>query len=346
MKKNTLGLILLALLLALAYWIYTQQSKGIQEAQDFKDYAIEDTAAIDRIFMSKLNGEKVLLSRREDGIWRVNNDFKAREDAIKLLLKTAHDVEIQSPVGDSFYPTVISRLASHATKVEFYTGGKKPEKIWYVGHPTGSLVGTYMLLEKDGEKSDKPYILHMPMEKGSLGSRFFTDAQLWRDRAIFTINPQEIKSIKVEHKYDTATSFQLVHLGQGQFELINLKTQEKQNLAESVAIPYFKKFKAIYYEYLDTRSPKEITDSIYGSIPRHKITIEDASGRSSLITTFNMPVREGAELNGKAIFYNPERMYAFSSVLGDKDRLVVQNYTFDALTPGWEDFLSSTTVEK
>ncbi len=214
MKKNGLALLLLLALLALAYWIYQSQDSSTKLARDYKDFAIEDTAAVDQIFLSNLEGKKVLISRREDGIWRVEGKYRAREDAVFLILKTAHDIQIQSPVPKSQYTSVISRLAGLSTKVEFYTGGEKPSKIWYVGHATASKVGTYMLLEKDGEKSGKPYVTHLLMERGSLSSRFFLDPMLWRDRAMLRLKPENIKSIEVKHAYDTATSFRIEQLAE------------------------------------------------------------------------------------------------------------------------------------
>lgn len=344
--KNLIALLLLIGLIVGAYFLYINNSNQVKAAQDFKDFAIEDTAKIDQIFISNLKGEKVLLSRRNEKEWMVEGEFPARKDAIQLLLKTVHDIEIQAPVSKSYFPSVVKLLASDAIKVEYYTGEEDPHKVWYVGHPTGSKVGTYMLLEKDGEKSSKPYITHLLMERGNLRTRFFINHTLWKDRAMLKMTPQNIKTIEVKHGTDTSTSFRIEYLGGVDFEITNLDNGQKTSIDQNIAIPYFKLFSGVYYEYIDAKTPLEIVDSIYSQIPRHEITVSNKEGKTVILKTFNLPVKEGATIKGKPITFNPERMYAYSSELGNAEHAIVQNLTFDALVPSFEDFASSTTVEK
>ncbi|KAA3649532.1 MAG: hypothetical protein DWP98_06910 [Bacteroidetes bacterium] len=344
--KNLIGIVLLLVLIAAAYFLYTSNSSVTKQERDFKDFAIEDTSAIDQVFISRLSGEKVLITRREDGIWRVNGEYIARVDAIGLILKTAHDITIQSPVSKGYLPSIIKRLATSSTKVEFYAGKDEPIKTWYISHATGTNVGTYMLLEKDGIKSSKPYITHLLMERGFLGSRFFTDATVWKDRAMLKLKPESIKSVEVIHASDTSTSFKLENLGQSRFQITNLKVNSLTAVDPNIAIPYLKQFKGVYYEYVDTKTPIEKLDSVYNRIPRHSIKVLDNEQNKYTINLYNLPVRPGSELNGKPIFFNPERMYAYSSELGPDVHAIVPNLNFDPLVPSFEHFISSTTVEK
>lgn len=343
--KNLIGIILLAILLAIAYFVFIAEPKSANR-EDFKDFAIEDTASVDKIFMSQPNGKKLLLVRAEDGVWMVNNKFPARKDAVELILTTLHDIKVSGPVSINTFEHVVKRLASGSTKVEFYTGDEKPEKVWYVGDPTASRYGTYMLLEKDKKKSKNPYITHLLMERGSLNSRFFLDPLLWKDRVVLKLNPEKIKSIEVKHFYDTATSFRIEQPQLGQFTIENLKTREVKQLSNEIAVPYLKEFGAIYYEYIDVKTNDEELDSIYTSIPRHEVKILTENGNKYLIQTFNMPVAKDATLEGKPIYYHPERMYCFSSELGNETHPIVQNYSFDQLVPPLELLISSTNVEK
>ena len=69
-------------------------------------------------------------------------------------------------------------------------------------------------------------------------------------------------------------------------------------------------------------------------------------GKTIEMRAYNMPVREGATLNGKLLTHHPERMYVYSSYLGEEEHPIVQNLTFDPLVPGIKEFTSLTTVEK
>tara|TARA_R110002096_G_scaffold136909_8_gene289880 strand:+ start:17524 stop:18558 length:1035 start_codon:yes stop_codon:yes gene_type:complete len=343
--KNLIGTILLAILLAIAYFVFIAEPKEASR-EDFKDFAIEDTASVDKIFMSQPNGKKLLLARAEDGVWMVNNKFPARKDAVDLILTTLHDIKVSGPVSTETFEHVVKRLASGSTKVEFYKGNEKPEKVWYVGDPTASRYGTYMLLEKDKRKSKNPYITHLLMERGSLNSRFFLDPILWKDRVVLKLNPEKIKSIEVKHFYDTATSFRIKQPQLGQFTIENLKTKEVKQLNNEIAVTYLKRFESIYYEYIDVKTKKEELDSIYTSIPRHEVTILSENGKTYKVQSFNMPVAKEATLEGKPINYHPERMYCFSSELGNETHPIVQNLTFDPLVPPLEQLIYSTNVEK
>ena len=94
------------------------------------------------------------------------------------------------------------------------------------------------------------------------------------------------------------------------------------------------------------KSPKEQLDSVYSSEPRHDIQITLESGEKYSFKSFNIPVKPGSTLGDKPIYFHPERMYVYSSYMGDQNHPIVQNLTFDPLVPGFEDLKSSTTVEK
>ena len=344
--KNLIGLLILIGIAIAAYFVITNANSNSSNSEELRDFAIEDTAAVDQIFLSQPNGKEILLSRRNSDTWLVNGKFKARTDAVELILITLHDIKIKSPVSQNTFDGVVKRLAVGSTKAEFYTGGKKAAKTWYIGDASPGRTGTYMLLEEDGQKSSKPFVTHMIMEKGYLGSRFFLDPSLWKSREMMQVDPQKIKSIKVEHKYDTATGFKIEQTAQATFNLTNLKTEEKFNVPTTIAIPYFKNFEAVFYEYIDLKTPVSELDSLYNSFPRHELTITMQDGKTIEMRTYDMPVAPGSMLDGKPINYHPERMYAFTSELGENAHPIVQNHTFNVLVPRFEDIISSTTVEK
>lgn len=342
--RNWLLYILFIVLAIVAYYFYTNDTQGSKQ-EDFRDFSIGDTSSVHRIFISNINGKYVSLNRSNEG-WKINDKYLARPDAIGLLLKTIHDIKVKAPVSKNKIETVIRRMAANSVQVQYYNEKGDLIKTWYIGDPTPSKVGTYMLLEKDGIKSSKAYVTHLLAEKGSLRSRFFLDSLLWRDRIMLKTNPQKIKSIEVIHSVDTNISFKIVN-NNNVFTAENYENNEKTNLPAEIAIPYFKKFKGIYYEYLDSRTPDTIIDSIKNSMARHILTIEMLDGKTHVFKSYFMPVRAGATMdNGEPINYNPERMYAYSSEMESTVNPIVQNLTFDPLVPSFKAFTQSTNVDK
>ncbi len=345
--KNIFRLILLIALGATAYWIY--QNKGISstnKGQVLKDFAVGDTSKVDQIYMSHPNGKEVLITRRNLDNWMVNNEFKARPDAINLILKTLHDVQIQSEVSQKTFEGVVKRLATGHTKVEIYQGKNKPVKVWYIGDPTPSKLGAYALLEVNGKKSSKPYVLHMLMERGYLGSRFFIDPLLWREPLVMSCNPKNIKKIEVWHSADTLSGFAIRKIGIEEFEIKSHHKNDWEDLDPRAAISYFKEFEKVHYEYVDVKTEQAEFDSIYFSPFRHQVKVSMEDGSEIEMRTFNMPVVEGATLGGEPIYFHPERMYAYSSFMDENSHPIVQNLTFDLLVPAYEDFKTNTIVEK
>lgn len=346
MKKNTLALIICILLVLLIAFLLLKDNYIFTGTRDYKEFSIEDTAEISRIFIADPNGENITLVRGEDNVWRVDGKFTARKDAVQLLLKTFKQLEIYGTVSDDSFETVVKNLAGMAKKVEVYMKNEEEAyKTYYIGSATSNRMGTYTLLEIDGEISEVPYITYVTTENGSIGSRFFTNELDWRDRAIFTYDPKKIKSIRVEHFNDTSTSFQITHLGDAEFQIKNLASKEVFSLPTKQGIDFFTNFKSVHYEYIDHKTDQSILDSIYLSPPRMIISVVDQNEGSHLVKTFFMPIKDGAtDAQGNKVNYNPERMYLKSNKLALN--MVVQNYVFDKLTPSFEDFELSTNVEK
>jgi hypothetical protein len=345
--KNLIGFILLVTIGIAAYFLVIREQKFTSINNDeLRDFAIEDTAQVTKIFLSQPNGKKLLLTRIDSSAWLVNNSFEARTDAIELILKTLADIKVMGVVPEDQMNHTIKRLATGSTKVEFYTDNSTPDKTWYIGDATENRLGTYMLLEEEGIKSSKPYVTHLLMERGSLGSRFFLDALLWKDRVVMKCDPKQISSVEVNHTIDSSISFKIDQYQLGKFKLTNLNENITAELSPQIAVPYLKEFASVFYEYIDQKTSKESLDSVYSVLPRHSVVIKFNDGEEIVMKTYNMPIRKGAELDGKAITYHPERMYIYTSFLGRAAHPIVQNLTFDKLVPSLKQLTSSTTVEK
>src|SRR5210317_1904152 len=105
MKKNVIILILVIILAAVAVWIVTTNTNSTIK-RELRDFAIADTASIDKIFMVKKTTEQVTLTRTASG-WMVNDKYHARNDAIQMILKTLKRVQVRNPVTESSMDNVV-----------------------------------------------------------------------------------------------------------------------------------------------------------------------------------------------------------------------------------------------
>jgi hypothetical protein len=160
--KNTLSILIMCVLAFTTVFLVTKyQNSTLKE--ELSDFAVEDTASIDKIFLSDKDGYKLLLERKTVSAWKVNNSFEARPDAIKILLETIHQIRVKAPVGRASFNNVIKKLAVKSTKVEIYQKGKIV-KTYYVGGTTEDFLGNYMMIEN----SAAPFIIHIPGFEGYL----------------------------------------------------------------------------------------------------------------------------------------------------------------------------------
>jgi len=145
MKRNTILLTLVVIALGVLAVVLVSKNGSGTLKPELKDFAVQDTASIDKIFMVKKSNDQVMLTK-EDGSWIVNDTYPVREEAISLLLKTIQRVRVKAPVSKSAQDYVLKMMATRNTKVEIYSK-EKLIKTYYVGGPTQDQVGTFMMLE-------------------------------------------------------------------------------------------------------------------------------------------------------------------------------------------------------
>lgn len=333
MKNNKVFIALAVALIAIAAFIYISKNSvkqgtidGIKGAKS--DFAIKDTKTIDKIFMVSADGKSVTLTKK-DTIWEVNGEYNARPDNVKLLLKTFRRIDVRSPVPKAAFNNIIKQIATGATKVEIYQGEEKPSKIYYVGSATNDNQGTYMILETDGVKSTVPFIMYIPGKYGYLSSRFFTEADQWRDAVVFKSAPENIERISVQFHQTPEDSY-TINNKNGKFSLSAAGSDEVLNIIPEQLKDYVDRYNKIYYEMIDIESKPERLDSIISSPPFITIKVNELNGEVNKIVLRRMTnFRRTMDHDGSEFEFDVDRMYGY---LNDKLYTYVQYATFDKIT--------------
>jgi len=131
MKKNTTLLLIIAIvaLAVIAYFV-----SGEEEGKPMSDFAIENVEDINKFIISRTDGSSITIENI-DGVWMCNNEFKARDANIELLLKTFKNISVQSSVSSDLKKTVVGNMASRHKKVQIFENGKNT-KTYFIGSPT------------------------------------------------------------------------------------------------------------------------------------------------------------------------------------------------------------------
>jgi hypothetical protein len=328
MKKRWPLLLLLLVLAALAFWLW-RTNTGNTLAGPLTDFAVPDTAAVDRIFIAEKGGGTADLRRTDNG-WTVNG-VPAKDFQVDILLRTFKLVELRAPVPRSAEQNVLRVMAGMAKKVEIYQGGKKPVKIWWVGQSTKDHFGTYMVLEVPGKgRSSVPYVMGMSGFTGILTTRFTTDMATWRSTVV-TEYPDltKVTRVQVDNPGDSATSFTITYAGGNDLKLLN-------NRGVSVPIDSAKvkdlllHLRRSNYEYIETQIDKARRDSVLASTPWHVLTITSDAGVQRIPFWRKPPPTAAQDMEHRPLFSDKDRMFA---LLNDTSLVVVQRQWFDFMTP-------------
>lgn len=323
--------VLIALTVVLGVVMMWQQPAGLLSQIDGTDFAIEDTSTIDRIFIADMDGRQVLLERPESGrLWDVNGQFKAREDAVNLLLKTFKRTSIQGPVAEAAQPNVIRLLAARGKKVEVYQGGDQPVKTWYVGTATPSHTGTYMLLETPRGKGQEPYVVHMEGFTGFLSTRFFTDPEEWRYTGLFDFPGRALHEISMTPA--SGEGYRLTKLEDGRLAMATLEGEALTYLDTTGVRDHFLRFKKVHLETYNNRMDEGMQDSLRTARPDFVLTARSQGGEAKTIKVHWKP-RQGLDRDaeGNLMEHDGEQLYGVT-VQGEV--VLLQRFVFDPLLRG------------
>src|SRR5437016_379839 len=97
-RKNKIALIFVAFFGLLAFWAIIHNRKGTIK-QSLRDFAVQDTASITKIFLADRDNNTTTLQKVKPGMWKLNDKYFARNDAVSLLLYTIKMLEVKQPVG-------------------------------------------------------------------------------------------------------------------------------------------------------------------------------------------------------------------------------------------------------
>ena len=330
MNKNLITILIAFSLIGLALYFYFGKGSGTIKTE-LTDFAIEDTAAINKIFMADKLGQSVTLVRQSGNRWTVNGHYDAREDAITTLLTTLRRVEVQAPIQKAAYDNVIKNLATKATKVEIYMHGeKKPAKVYYVGGATQSQLGTYMIIEGSSE----PFVCQIGGFNGYLTPRYFINETEWRSRALFRYDLNEIKTISIQNLGEPSQSFRVQDAGTQVYTLYTVDSPVPDEKADRAKIrAYVDFFSFVNFEGFDTAIEASVKDSIINAGPFGIVQVEDKAGNKKIVRLFHMPISKRSLMqtdhSGNPLLWDRDRMYAL--VDGETDFIVLQNYIFDRI---------------
>ena len=300
----------------------SSSSDALSEWKEQSDFAIKDTAAIDRFTISDTENNSITISRKEDGkTWKIEGSaYEAQVGSVNLILETFFRLRVKRDVPSRTVEHVLSSLSARSKKIEIFMNNEnEPAKTWYVGGATQDHEGTFMLLQTRDKISPVPFVMYKPGIYASMDARFFTSWIEWRASHVFKYpDTRDIKSIKVEFLKDTTNSYK-VENNQSVVSLFNGNNHIVEHFDSIQVKHYFSHYKKIHYNRI-VQKKQEYLDSVFSSPVFYKISLEDKYEKQINVELWKIKSFDD---------WDPE--YGYIRVNGNNELLRVQYYSWDIL---------------
>lgn len=338
MKKSSLITIgILIALVGISIYVFKSKGKSSTINEEASNFKVQDTAAIDKIFLADKEGRSVTLEKTKNG-WQLNGKYNVRTDLINTLLYTMKMIEIKSPVAKAGKEKVIKLMAAKSTKVEVYQHGEKIKQ-YYVGHTTQDHLGTFMILTnlETGENYEDPFITHIPGFEGYLTTRFSSNYIDWRGTMVINYRPPQIKQIKMDLHEIPDSSFVIDLFSMQRFGMKSGKGTPIQ-FEEDKLKQYIAYFQNLSCE-ISLEKGNQLIDSLNKSAkPFATLTITDRNDEVNICQFYHkQPIASKNEQYGIDYKYDPDRL--FIRYNKGEDYALAQYYVFGKILQTYGYFL-------
>ncbi len=345
MKRNITYIAILLFFAAAVIFIRHSKKEAANAPHDM-DFAVKDIETVDRIVLS--NRKDTADLRREAGHWKINGKYRVMQPKMKVLLETMQRLIIQGPVANNRRQAVLQDFDKGSTKVEVYRADDaKPFKTYYVDGNTEDSKGTYMLMELNGRKAERPFVMVVPGFTGILSVRYFTDETGWRDTKVFDYSPGDIKQITVSYPQLPGHSFYINVAGDDSFAVYPVQSDGSPQPAEKVykegVIRYLSLFRSLHAEGFDNNNSKK--DSIISSTPYVSVAITDKNNNVNRLVVYYMSLnrrsKQQVDRQGIRLPYDLDRYYA--TINSGNDFVTIQDFVFGKIFRRYSDFVLKAT---
>ncbi len=335
--NRSIKILLVLLVAGIAAYLMVINKPWTTLKGELKDFAIQDTAVITKIFLADKTGRSVLLQKQLNQTWLVNGIHKADQKKVDLLLATMKQVQVRNPLAESEFNTVVAKMAANSVKSEFYKNDKLIKTI-YVGGQTNDNTGTFMMI--DGAST--PYVTHIPGFVGYLTPRFNTEAIRWKSKEVFVLPAEDIATIGITYPQDAAASFIIDNTG------VSPVLKDSNNQIHPADVGFLKYYAAsfynIYFEgYVEDVKPIQ-HDSIRATPVFCLMEVKQKStGKTIRLQIHKKGVNRRStqqfDEEGNKLTIDRDKYFAFLN--DEKDVVYIQDYVFRNLFKTLADFKST-----
>jgi hypothetical protein len=270
--KKAIPIILVVLVLISIYFVFFHKTSTIDE----NTFNINDTSKITQIAVSN-STNKVAISKIS-GQWMVNTKYHANQAMIKHILRIFKNIDVSITVPDNQKDSVVNFLKKKGMNLQFMQDNDILKEFW---------IGSYNETDKATLLMNEDEIaafVTAPGLSNNISKLIDVDLVFWRDRQIFCINPEDIKSIELTDFRKPENSF-LIETSGDRYQLFD-KQNFEINFDKNKLLRYLSYFSNISFESPANELNTAQQDSVKKQKPVYSIRIENSTGQSIKLLLF------------------------------------------------------------
>ena len=289
MKKKQLIFLLIGLIILGGLgWFVVRLAKSSGTSDEkiaALDFAIKDTASIDRIVIAEPNGMRMEIVRNGEG-WTDKNGGCVTPELVNNVLEGAYNLRFKGYVLKSMEKKVIRDIATNSIEVEYYRDGDLLKK-WYIGSNTADHYGQFMLLETpEVGKSDLPIIAEIKGLQGMVAPRYVGDPRKWACTGVFALDLNEIAEIDMKETEHPERSFNVKR--NGRHFSVTSNGIPYPSIDTNMVLRYLNNYKKVHYEIKNYELSDKQVDSVRRSKPFTILTVKETSGAKTRLRMFHI----------------------------------------------------------
>ncbi len=320
--KNKSWLYLISALGVFAVALYTFISDhdrgGRKSLQNQFSHTAPDKVAF--FELSAKGMDKMHFTRADDDTWWLNDSIVVDILAVTDMLTSLERLQVRSPVAAEIRQQVLDQLDETGVKVKLFA-----KRHWITLPGNIRLFARKQLLHEiivgddlmggdatyvSAGKDRTPYVVYRPGKEGGI-SRFFTmKKHFWTDPVVISIEPADIKQIKL-HFFDSPDeSFQLVIDGSA-FYFINDTGNKIDNalINKDKLGRFMNAFRQLRHERKFYGNDGHRPDDILSYDPFLHIAIKNTAGVETRMSFFRRKIPDDGTLVSKQRYFDPNRFY-------------------------------------
>lgn len=265
--KNISLFVILGLLVFISIILGLISETSINTIENKEIFSIQDTSIVDFISI-KFKEENIQLKKIE-GVWSVNEKFKAEQNIVQVLLSILKDVEAVRNVPKSQAGDISKNIVEHGYLIEISGNGKLINSFYTSGNANKTV--SYMM----PYDTQDPMIVNIPGYESYVAGIFEIPANDWRDRVILSANWRTLQKLSINYAEYPEYSLHI------KFEFNFLHIEGITNLDTTRMMGFIDEFNFLQTDrYLD-QGQNERYDSLLQTPPTVSMTIEDINSQNS-----------------------------------------------------------------